>query len=149
MTAFRSTSLRRILRLRLASRPRREEDLELLASDWKVPTRSAARVAAVYGQRYAGDHRGGIAEQEHNRSGDLGLSRPTSQWHLLEKWPSDVLPTPVPRRHWRHDYGRIDRVDADVVLAQFQGGHPGDAVQGRLGCAVRNVSRQRDEARLT
>src|SRR4029453_11631403 len=110
MTAFRSTSLRRIPRSRLASRPRREEDLELLASEWKVPTGSAAGVAAVYRQRYAGDHRGGIAEQEHNRSGDLGLSRPTSQRHLLKEWPADVIPTPIPRRHWRHDHGWIDRI---------------------------------------
>ena len=53
-------------------------------------------------------------------AGDLGLSRPTSQRHLLEEWASDVIPTPVPRRHWRHDDGGIDRVDADVVLAQFK-----------------------------
>ena len=83
-----------------------------------------------------------------NWSGDLGLSRPTSQRHLLQKWPSDVIPAPVPRRHWRHDHRGIDRVHTDVVFAQFQGRYPGDAVQGRLE-APPKVVRQRDEARLT
>jgi hypothetical protein len=55
MTVFPYTLQRRIPMSRLASPRRRDEDHE-------VSDRLAAGIAAIDGQRYAGDHRGGIAE---------------------------------------------------------------------------------------
>ena len=48
---------------------------------------SAAGVATVDGQGYARDHGRGVAEEEHDGSGDLGLGRPSSQRHLLQEGP--------------------------------------------------------------
>src|SRR5512132_2838356 len=111
---------------------------------WTWRARSAAGVTTIYGKGYARDHGCIIAKQKHNGSGDFGLRCPASQRHLLEKRAADVVTTPVPRRHWRHDHGGIDRIDADVVLAQFQCGDPSDAVEGSFRDAIGDVPGQGD-----
>src|SRR5208283_4576744 len=92
------------------------------------PGRSAAGEAAVDRQRDAGDHRGTVAKQEHDRRGNLIFGRPAAERHLLEEQLPDLRTSPVESRHRRHDDGRVHTVDPDVVFPELQRRHPCDVV---------------------
>src|SRR3984957_6449730 len=111
-------------------------------------SRSATRSAAVDRKRDAGDHRSSVSKQKYDRGGDLFLRRPAAQRHPPEKRVGDFGLAPVGRRHLRHHNGWIHAVHANIVLAQFERGNPGDVVQRRLGRPVRNVAGKADERRL-
>src|SRR5215216_4332107 len=66
---------------------------------------SAAGVPAVDWQRNPRDHRGGVAEQEHDRSSDLGFGGPPAGRNRVEEWSLDAS-----RPQYQADMGVITTV---------------------------------------
>src|SRR5664280_1262508 len=112
------------------------------------PRPSAVRVAAVDGQRHTGDHGSIVTQQEGNRAGDVVRGRPSVQGHLRKERLTDLWTPPVELGHLTHHDGWIHAVDPDVVLAQFQGTHPGDVIERGLGRTVGDVPAERHQAGL-
>src|SRR6476660_2551523 len=88
--------------------------------------------AAVVRKRDAGNHRSAISHEKDDWRGDLILCRPAAKRHPPEEWVADSWPAPVESGHLRHHHSRVHAVDADIVLAQFKRGNPGDVVQRGL-----------------